>query len=126
MTTRQDRADRDAEIMHMHASGLSSTAIAERVGVSRTRVWQITSGYYDRTESANPTTAHRWTRPDGSFDVLAWCRHLDNQWNVGAGSPRTCPTQTGVRGSVGSNESDPGAASTALGPANPDETGASK
>jgi len=37
----------------------------------------------------------------------------------------TRPTQTGVRGSVGSNESDPGAASTALGPANPDSPGAS-
>jgi hypothetical protein len=25
-------------------------------------------------------TKHRWTRPDGSLDVLAMCRHMDQEY----------------------------------------------
>lgn len=30
----------------------------------------------------------RWRRPDGSFDVLAYCRWLDDNANTGAGPRR--------------------------------------
>lgn len=35
-----------------------------------------------------PPRVERFERTDGSFDVLAFCRHLDSQANVGAGAPR--------------------------------------
>lgn len=37
------------------------------------------------TPTHNP---QRWLRADGSFDVLAYCRWLDDNANAGAGKPR--------------------------------------
>ena len=41
-----------------------------------------------RPDEVTPMPEARWTRPDGPFDVLAWCRHLDAMANRGAGAMR--------------------------------------
>ena len=41
-----------------------------------------------KPDEVAPLPTFHWTRADGSFDVLAWCRHLDTTANRGAGAMR--------------------------------------
>lgn len=48
---------------------------------------------YREGEGSDPVPRGRFTRPDGSFDIMAYCRKLDEAANaaVGASPPRSEP-----------------------------------